>query len=65
MEEQSIIPGEAERVMRAAALISVGNVTSRILGLARDVVKSYYFGAGGAVSAFDVGAQVPTMLFDL
>lgn len=65
MEEQNIIPGEAERVSRAAALISIGNITSRILGLARDVVKSYYFGAGGAVSAFDVAAQVPTMLYDL
>lgn len=65
MNEQTFIPGEAERVTRAAALISVGNVTSRVLGLARDVVKSYYFGAGGAVSAFDVAAQVPTMLYDL
>ena len=65
MQERANVPGEAERVTRAAALISVGNVTSRILGLARDVVKSYYFGAGGAVSAYDVAAQVPTMLYDL
>ncbi|HPD40139.1 MAG TPA: murein biosynthesis integral membrane protein MurJ [Anaerolineae bacterium] len=60
-----MVTGEAERITHAAALISVGNVTSRVLGLARDVVKSYYFGAGGAVSAFDVAAQVPTMLYDL
>ena len=65
MSAQRIVSAEAERVTRAAALISVGNVTSRVLGLARDVVKSYYFGAGGAVSAFDVAAQVPTMLYDL
>ncbi len=50
---------------RAAALVSVGNVTSRILGLAREIVKAYFFGAGGAVSAYDVAAQVPTMLYDL
>ena len=28
------------------------------------MVKSYFFGAGGAVSAFDVASQVPTMFYD-
>jgi len=37
---------------------------SRALGLIRDMAKSYFFGAGGAVSAFDVAAQVPTMFYD-
>ena len=43
----------------------MGNVTSRLLGLVREMVKSYFFGAGGAVSAFDVASQVPTMFYDL
>ncbi len=57
-------PGESQKVTRAAVLISIGNITSRVLGLVRDMAKSYFFGAGGAVSAFDVAAQVPTMFYD-
>lgn len=58
------LSGEARQVTRAAVLIFVGNVVSRALGLVRDMAKSYFFGAGGAVSAFDVAAQVPTMFYD-
>ncbi|MBN1487809.1 MAG: murein biosynthesis integral membrane protein MurJ [Anaerolineae bacterium] len=64
MEQETSLSVEARQVTRAAALISFGNVTSRILGLAREMVKSHFFGAGGAVSAFDVASQVPTMLYD-
>jgi len=65
MENEAVISGEVRKVTRAAALISIGNVSSRMLGLVREMVKSYFFGAGGSVSAFDVAAQVPTMLYDL
>lgn len=65
MERDTVLSGQARQVTRAAALISLGNVASRTLGLVREMVKSYFFGAGGAVSAFDVAAQVPTMLYDL
>jgi putative peptidoglycan lipid II flippase len=58
-------PAEAARIARAAGIIALGNVTSRLLGLARETVKSHYFGAGGAVDAFNVASIVPTMLFDL
>jgi putative peptidoglycan lipid II flippase len=58
------LSNEARQVTRAAILISVGNIASRGLGLVREMVKSYLFGAGGAVSAFDVASQVPTMLYD-
>lgn len=56
--------GESQKVTRAAVLIFIGNIISRALGLVRDMAKSYFFGAGGAVSAFDVAAQVPTMFYD-
>ena len=56
--------GESLKVTRAAVLIFIGNIISRALGLVRDMAKSYFFGAGGAVSAFDVAAQVPTMFYD-
>jgi putative peptidoglycan lipid II flippase len=65
MEGERVLSSRARQVTRAAALISAGNVASRVLGLVREMVKSYYFGAGGAVSAFDVASQVPTMLYDL
>lgn len=64
MTEQDGLSGEARRVTRAAVLISIGNVASRALGLVREMAKSYFFGAGGAVSAFDVASQVPTMIYD-
>jgi len=64
MTEQGGLSSEARRVTRAAVLMSIGNVASRALGLVREMVKSYFFGAGGAVSAFDVASQVPTMLND-
>ncbi len=65
MEGENLLSGQARQMTRAAALISLGNIVSRVLGLLREMVKSYFFGAGGAVSAFDVAAQVPTMLYDL
>lgn len=52
-------------IARAASLIALGNVASRILGLARETVIAYLFGASGLVSAFDVASRVPRMLFDL
>jgi putative peptidoglycan lipid II flippase len=64
MTEQGGLSSEARRVTRAAVLMSIGNVASRALGLVREMAKSYFFGAGGAVSAFDVASQVPTMLND-
>jgi putative peptidoglycan lipid II flippase len=49
----------------AATIIALGNVASRVLGLVREMVIAYLFGATGLVSAFDVAARVPRMLFDL
>jgi putative peptidoglycan lipid II flippase len=52
-------------VVRAAAILAAGNVTSRILGLAREMVKASLFGASGLLSAFEVAAYVPSSLYDL
>jgi putative peptidoglycan lipid II flippase len=49
----------------AASVIAVGNIASRVLGLVRETVIAYLFGATGLVSAFDVASRVPRMLFDL
>ncbi|MDX1520947.1 MAG: lipid II flippase MurJ, partial [Anaerolineae bacterium] len=50
---------------RAALLIAAGNIASRILGLAREIVIANLFGATGLVSAFRVAQIIPTMLYDL
>jgi putative peptidoglycan lipid II flippase len=58
-------PGEAAGVARAASLIALGNVASRILGLVRETVIATLFGATDLVSAFRVAQTIPTMLYDL
>jgi len=58
-------PDQNPEVVRAAAILAAGNVTSRLLGLAREMVKASLFGASGLLSAFEVAAYVPTSLYDL
>jgi len=56
---------EHVRVAQAASIIAMGNVTSRVIGLVREMVKSGLFGATGYVSALEVAVRVPTILYDL
>lgn len=56
---------ETTRIARAASIISLGNIASRVLGLVREVIKSSFFGAGALVDAFNVATIVPTMISDL
>lgn len=58
-------PDQNPEVVRAAAVLAAGNVTSRLLGLARETVKASLFGASGLLSAFEVAAYVPVSLYDL
>ncbi len=55
----------AEGVAKAAGILSLGNVASRVLGLVRETVKADLFGASPYVSAFEVAAIVPTIIYDL
>ncbi len=50
---------------KAALLIAAGNITSRVLGLARDTVIAGLFGATGAVSAYRTAEFVPRQLYTL
>ncbi len=52
-------------IARSASIVSLGNIASRVFGLAREAVISYYFGASGELSAFKLAARVPTMIYDL
>lgn len=57
--------GEAGGIVRAAAVLAAGNVASRVLGLAREIVKANLFGTSPLLAAFQAAAYVPTSLFDL
>ena len=45
--------------------MSVATFCSRILGLVREQVIAYYFGAGFATDAFNVAYRIPNLLRDL
>jgi len=51
-------------VARTAGVLSLGNIASRLLGLARDTIKSHFFGATWRVTAFEVASVVPTQLYE-
>lgn len=55
---------ETHGIARAALIIALGNIASRILGLARESTKANLFGATGLVSAYEAAAIVPTLLYD-
>lgn len=56
---------EDSGIVRAAAVLAAGNVASRVLGLAREIVKANLFGTSPLLAAFQAAAYVPTSLFDL
>jgi putative peptidoglycan lipid II flippase len=64
VNESSLSP-KAAGMAQAALLIAAGNITSRLLGLARETVIAQLFGASGLVSAFRIAQIIPTMLYDL
>ncbi len=52
-------------IAKAAGVISVATLLSRLLGLAREQVFAAFFGAGFAVDAFQVAFRIPNLLRDL
>jgi putative peptidoglycan lipid II flippase len=52
-------------IIRAAILISLGNILTRIFGLGRNVVLASIAGTGGAAVAFSVADNVLSIFFDL
>jgi putative peptidoglycan lipid II flippase len=49
----------------SAGKIGLGTFASRILGLARDMTKAYFFGTGLAADAFTVAFRLPNLLRSL
>src|SRR5256884_7243284 len=50
------------RLARSTAIFSLATGLSRILGLVREVVASYYFGAAGKINGFTIAFQLPNLV---
>ena len=59
------MPDSSPRLARSAGMFGLATITSRILGLVRDQVVAFYFGAGDANDAFRVASRIPNLVRDL
>lgn len=50
---------------RATTVLAIGNITSRVLGFAKEILLSNLFGAGRQVDAFQIAITIPQDLYDL
>ncbi len=57
--------GGNPRLARSAGVFGLATITSRILGLGRDQVLAFYFGAGDVNDAFRVASRIPNLVRDL
>ncbi len=55
-------PGARGRLARSTAIFALATGLSRVLGLVREMVAAYYFGAAGRVNAFTVAFLVPNTI---
>ncbi len=65
-----VVPSTAEATARrgivsAAIIIAVGNLLSRLFGLVREQLASYYFGTGVNFRPFTLADSMLTILYDL
>jgi putative peptidoglycan lipid II flippase len=62
-------PGESggaappeRRLAVSTAIFGAATALSRVLGLAREVVATYYFGVSGKINAFTIAFQIPNLV---
>jgi len=53
---------QRRRLAVSTAIFGVATGLSRVLGLVREMVAAYYFGAAGRINAFTVAFQVPNLV---
>jgi putative peptidoglycan lipid II flippase len=58
-------PRGGRRLAWSAAIFALATGLSRILGLVREIVTAYFFGASGKINAFTVAFQVPNTVRNL
>jgi putative peptidoglycan lipid II flippase len=60
--ETTVQPPAPRRLAVSGAIFGAATGVSRVLGLAREVVASYYFGTTGKINAFTVAFQLPNLV---
>jgi putative peptidoglycan lipid II flippase len=55
-------PPERRRLAVSTLIFGLATGLSRVLGLVREVVAAYYFGAAGKINAFTVAFQIPNLV---
>jgi len=50
------------RLAWSTAIFSLATGLSRVLGLVREIVAAYYFGAAGKINSFTVAFQLPNLV---
>src|ERR1700730_14151825 len=56
---------QARRLAVSTLIFALATGLSRVLGLVREIVAAYYFGAAGKINAFTVAFQVPNLIRSL
>src|SRR5207247_3944174 len=54
--------GGRRRLAWSTAIFSLATGISRVLGLVREMVAAYYFGASGLINSFTVAFQIPNLV---
>jgi putative peptidoglycan lipid II flippase len=57
--------GSSAKLFRSAGVIGLATMSSRLLGLARDLVLAHVFGASHDMDAYTVAFRIPNLLRDL
>ena len=57
--------GGHPRLARSAGIFGLATITSRILGLVREQVLAFFFGAGDVTDAFNIATRIPNLVRDL
>ena len=66
--DQNVDPALAEerahrrRLARSTAVFGAATGVSRVLGLVREIIAAYTFGAAGKINAFTVAFQIPNLV---
>ena len=53
---------QARRLAVSTLIFALATGLSRVLGLVREIVAAYYFGAAGRINAFTVAFQIPNLI---
>jgi putative peptidoglycan lipid II flippase len=60
--DEAVRRDHRRRLAWSTAIFSLATGVSRVLGLVREIVAAYYFGATGKINAFTVAFQVPNLV---